>query len=84
MFTIRLDIDTERRLERLAKRTGRTKTFYVHEAIHDHLENLEDIQLTTPRLQKPARTYSAGDVKRELGVWSRIKLYPDPAQDTRV
>lgn len=68
MLAIRLDIDTEKRLERLAKKTGRTKTFYVREAILEHLENLEDIHLATQRLQKPAKTYSAGEVKRELGL----------------
>jgi RHH-type rel operon transcriptional repressor/antitoxin RelB len=33
MLVIRLDTDTENRLERLAKKTGRTKTFYAREAI---------------------------------------------------
>ena len=68
MLSIRLDTDTEKRLERLARKTGRTKTFYVREAILEHLENLEDIHLATQRLQKPAKTYSAGKVKRELGL----------------
>jgi RHH-type rel operon transcriptional repressor/antitoxin RelB len=29
-------------LEKLAKRTGRTKSYYVREAILQHLEDLED------------------------------------------
>jgi RHH-type transcriptional regulator, rel operon repressor / antitoxin RelB len=68
MLAIRLDTDTESRLERLAKKTGRTKTFYAREAILEHLEDLEDIYLATQRLQRPAKTYSAKDVKRELGL----------------
>lgn len=68
MLAIRLDPDTEKRLDRLAKKTGRTKTFYVREAILEHLEDLEDIYLATQRLQRPAKTYSAQDVKRELGL----------------
>ena len=48
--------------------TGRTKTFYAREAILKHLEDLEDIYLATQRLQRPAKTYSAKDVKRELGL----------------
>jgi len=32
-------------LNRLAKRTGRTKTYYVREAILEHLDELEDIYL---------------------------------------
>ena len=68
MLAIRLDADTEMRLNNLAKKTGRTKTFYAREAILEHLEDLEDIYLATQRLQRPAKSYSARDVKRELGL----------------
>ena len=68
MLAIRLDTNTENRLDRLAKMTGRTKTFYAREAILQHLEELEDIYLATQRLRRPAKTYSAKDVKRELGL----------------
>ena len=68
MLAIRLDTDTEKRLDRLAKKTGRTKTFYAREAILEHLDDLEDIYLATRRLQRPAKTYSAQDVKDELGL----------------
>ena len=68
MLAIRLDAEIETRLNRLAKKTGRTKTFYAREAILEHLGDLEDIYLATKRLRRPARTYSAGDVKRELGL----------------
>jgi len=43
MLAIRLPASIEKRLEKLAKRTGRTKSFYAREAILRHLENLEDI-----------------------------------------
>ena len=52
----------------MAKRTGRTKTFYAREAILEHLEDLEDTYLATQRLRKPAPTLSAEEVKRELGL----------------
>lgn len=68
MLAIRLDPDIESRLERLAKKTGRTKTFYAREAILEHLEDLEDIYLASRRLEHPAKTYSAGEVKHELGL----------------
>jgi RHH-type rel operon transcriptional repressor/antitoxin RelB len=68
MLAIRLDPDTEKRLELLAKRTGRTKTFYAREAILEHLEDLEDIYLASKRLERPAKTYSAEEVKHELGL----------------
>ncbi|HEY8991471.1 MAG TPA: DUF6290 family protein [Luteolibacter sp.] len=68
MLAIRLAPEIEKRLEALAQKTGRTKTFYVREAILEHLEDLEDIYLATQRLQRPAKTYSAEDVKHELGL----------------
>lgn len=68
MLAIRLDPDIETRLERLAKLTGRTKTFYAREAILEHLDDLEDIHLATSRLQRPAKTHSAVEVKHELGL----------------
>ncbi len=43
MLAIRLPESIEKRLDRLAKRTGRTKTFYAREAILAHLEELEDL-----------------------------------------
>jgi RHH-type transcriptional regulator, rel operon repressor / antitoxin RelB len=42
MLAIRLPEDIEKRLDELAKRTGRSKTFYAREAILAHLEELED------------------------------------------
>ncbi|HZD49725.1 MAG TPA: DUF6290 family protein [Silvibacterium sp.] len=50
MLAIRLPENIEKRLERLAKRTGRTKTFYAREAILQHLEDLEDIYLAEKQL----------------------------------
>jgi len=45
MLAIRLPQSIERRLERLARRTGRTKSFYAREAILEHLEEIEDLYL---------------------------------------
>jgi RHH-type rel operon transcriptional repressor/antitoxin RelB len=45
MLAIRLPEEIEMRLENLARRTGRTKTFYVREAILKHLDDLEDLYL---------------------------------------
>jgi RHH-type rel operon transcriptional repressor/antitoxin RelB len=52
MLAIRLPESVEKRLERLAKRTGRTKTFYAREAILRHLEDLEDIYLAERSLDR--------------------------------
>lgn len=41
-MSIRLSPEDEARLEALARRTGRSKTFYVREALHEHLDDLEE------------------------------------------
>ena len=66
MLAIRLDKKTEDRLTKLARRTGRTKTFYAREAITEHLEDLEDVYLAVQRLQANEKTYSLEEVKRAL------------------
>ena len=73
MLAVRVNADTERRLEALAARTGRTKTFYAREAIEAHLDDLEDFYLAGDRL----RDFRAGDaipladLKAELGPKAR-------------
>jgi RHH-type transcriptional regulator, rel operon repressor / antitoxin RelB len=52
MLAIRLPQSIEKRLERLAKRTGRTKTFYAREAILEHLNDLEDLYLAEEALER--------------------------------
>ena len=43
MVAVRLPPDIEGRLATLARRTGRSKSFYAREAILEHLEDLEDL-----------------------------------------
>jgi RHH-type rel operon transcriptional repressor/antitoxin RelB len=52
MLAIRLPQSVEKRLENLARRTGRTKTFYAREAILQHLEDLEDLYLAERALER--------------------------------
>ena len=72
MLAIRLPADVEDRLDRLAKATGRTKTFYAREAIVEHLSELEDLYLAEQRLidnqAGKSRTYRLEEVERELGL----------------
>lgn len=68
MLALRLNPEIEERLDRLAKKTGRTKSYYAREAILEHLDDLEDTYLAIQRLERPGQTYSAKEVKRELGL----------------
>ena len=52
MLAIRLPPEIEARLEKLAKATGRSKTYYAREAIEEHLADLEDIYLAEKRLEE--------------------------------
>ena len=49
---IRIPKSIGQRLDTLAKRTGRTKTFYIREAILEHLDDLEDIYFAEKVLQR--------------------------------
>lgn len=49
-LSIRLPGDVETRLNLLASQTGRTKSYYITEAICDHIDDLEDLYLAEQRL----------------------------------
>ena len=72
MLAIRLPTDSKERLDRLAKATGRTRTFYAREAILDHLDELEDRSLAEQRLvdNRAGRSlaYPLEEVERDLGL----------------
>lgn len=50
-LSIRLPEDLEARLEKLARETGRTKTYYIREAVEEYLADLEDHYLAQKRMQ---------------------------------
>ena len=52
MLAVRLPATIEKRLDRLAKRSGRSKSYYVREAILSHLEDLEDLAVAEARLRE--------------------------------
>jgi RHH-type rel operon transcriptional repressor/antitoxin RelB len=72
MIAVRISEELETRLDRLAKLTGRTKTFYVREAIEDHLEDLEDAYLAASVLEDirtgREKLVSLEDVVKQYGL----------------
>jgi RHH-type rel operon transcriptional repressor/antitoxin RelB len=54
MLALRLSPEIEKRLDALAKKTGRTKSFYAREAILRHIADLEDYHLARRRLARRA------------------------------
>lgn len=72
MLAIRLSDEIESRLDSLAKKTGRTKTFYAREAILTHLEDLEDYYMAAETVTRIRRgeeaVHSSEDVRKSLGL----------------
>jgi RHH-type rel operon transcriptional repressor/antitoxin RelB len=66
MLALRLPDEVERRLDALAKRTGRTKSFYAREAILSHLDDLEDAYLARERLSRGGKRVSLEELEAEL------------------
>ncbi len=50
--SLRLPTDISMRLQQLSERTGRSKTFYMIEAIQDRLDDLEDMYIAERELEE--------------------------------
>ncbi len=68
MLGIRLEPELEERLERLAKKTGRSKSYYAREAIRQFLEDREDYLLGIAVLERQEPTISLEELERRLGL----------------
>jgi RHH-type rel operon transcriptional repressor/antitoxin RelB len=68
----RLPDETYNRLKALSKRTGRTATFYIREAVEKHLEDLEDLytaeQASIAHRQSGGSTLSLNELDAKLGL----------------
>jgi len=68
--SVRLPEEAEKRLDALAATTGRSKAFYIREAILEHLDDLEDVFLAEKRLEElragRSRTYTLDEVEQKL------------------
>ena len=72
MLAIRLPASIEKRLDILAAKTGRTKTYYAREAILEFLEDMEDTYLALERLKDPSYlTLEEVEAKLDLDNWIR-------------
>lgn len=72
MLSVRLPEDIEKRLDALAKASGRTKTYYVREALIAKLEDMEDIYKAEAVWERivsgEEKTYPLAEVERDLGL----------------
>ena len=76
MLALRLPEDLEARLDALAAKTGRTKSYYAREAIAEYIDDLEDLYLAQKRqaLRERGKTLTVplSEVETALGLADRI------------
>ena len=69
---VRLPDELYERLQSLASRTGRTATFYIREAVEEHVQELEDLYLAEDVIKRRAagddRTVSLDELSKRLGL----------------
>ncbi|MBX3491798.1 MAG: ribbon-helix-helix protein, CopG family [Parvibaculum sp.] len=70
--SVRLDAETEKRLDLLAKKTGRTRAYYLREIIERGLDEMEDYYLAADVLERvrkgQEKTHTAAEVRKDLGL----------------
>ncbi len=70
VLALRLPKHTEERLQRLAKRTGRTKSYYAKRAIQEFLDDQEDYLIAMQRLEQNLQGIPLEEVERRFGLES--------------
>ena len=68
MVAVRLPQEMENRLNVLSRKTGRTKSFYIRQALEEHLEEMEDVYLAENRFKTLEKTVSLDELMSEHDV----------------
>lgn len=75
-ISIRLPEDIDKRLDFLARQTGRTKAFFILEALTGIIDDLEDYYLAAEVLERICKgeeaAYSSSQVRKELSLYPLI------------
>jgi RHH-type rel operon transcriptional repressor/antitoxin RelB len=70
--SIRLDPTLEQRLDELARRTGRTKAYYLRELVTKGLDDLEDYYLAAATMERVRKgeesVHTSEEVRRDIGL----------------
>jgi len=70
--SVRFEPDIEARLDALAKRTGRTKAYYLREMAERYLQDMEDyytaVEISERVRRGEEKVYSSAEIRRELGL----------------
>jgi RHH-type rel operon transcriptional repressor/antitoxin RelB len=66
MLVLRLPAELEQRLDALAKKTGRSKSYYAREAILRQIEDIEDYYLALRRLARRGPCVTLESLERQF------------------
>jgi len=72
MLAIRISHNIEQRLQHLAQRTGRTKTYYAREALLRYIEDMEDEYIALSRLETPTKRWTLDELEKEIDLDGRV------------
>lgn len=74
MTSVRLSEEMERKLDRLALATKRTRSFYIKEAVSRYIDDLSDLYIALERISDPNREFlSTKEVLQHLRVNKNVQ-----------
>ncbi len=70
--SLRLPEELSKRLDKMARKTGRTKTYYIRQAIEEKIADFEDWYLAEHRMKEHlagrSKSYTQAEMEREFGL----------------
>ena len=78
MLALRLPPEIEQRLDALARKTGRSKSYYAREAILRQIEDIEDDYLARRRLSRGGARVTLESLERDLKRRQQSNSAPSP------
>lgn len=73
MLGVRLEPELEERLNALAKKTGRTKSYYARKAIQEYVEDREDYELAVEASRNAEPHISLEELIRKYGLEDQFR-----------
>ena len=66
MLAVRIPDEMESRLDKLAALTGRSKSYYVRQALQTHLDEIEETYTALYRLEHPAKRWTLTELEQRV------------------
>lgn len=68
MITLRIPKEAEDKLEKLANKTGKSKSYYARRALLDFLQDKEDYDIAMARVKKGRPAIPIDEAEKRLGL----------------